>query len=158
MNNAITYKCALLIENKFYSYSVTSTASVKYELNKWAYPPDWLRKRGFGLLCFDDLKTAINFVKNEYPTAIKYRSVILKCIAGNKIDLPPFCSMTKLSEGIVSPADPDSIEFPLGTIACNKLKPILIEWYIRGSFNDLLSGQIETMPDKINYVNENKEA
>lgn len=139
----IVYKCVLLKDdNEFYSYSAEGKACVNYKLNEWAYPPNWLKEKGFGLLCFKSLESAKMFIENEYPTAIKYRSVILKCIGENKINLPPFCSIVKLSEGVI--LNSELSDFFYGSVSFEKIKPIMIEWYIdRNYFNDFLSIKLE---------------
>lgn len=61
--NKIYYKAVRKIDDKLYSFSAYGKAKVEYKVNEYVQAPEWLRKKDYHLLVFDNLKDCINFLK-----------------------------------------------------------------------------------------------
>ena len=107
-------------QGNFYSAIVSSKARVQYYLNKTARAPKYLADRGHHLLIFDTLHQACLFsIPNDKPTIFKVRY--------NSYDvtkLPNWCSVYWIDSLIIQPQP--TTQFPEGTIAVKKLKPLHI--------------------------------
>lgn len=73
-------------------------AEVEYELNRWSYPPEWLRESGYMLFAFSELESAVRFSRECGSDA-----VVLRCTAGGVITdqtlLPDYCDPTLAAQG-----------------------------------------------------------
>lgn len=49
------------------SAGATNEARVIYKQGAWAFPPDWLWEKGYGLLCFDSLEHAKMTYREMFP-------------------------------------------------------------------------------------------
>ena len=53
--------CYKVVSPDLTSCIIKGKAKVQYAINKWAYPPDWLKTKGFYILCFSDYDDAKEF-------------------------------------------------------------------------------------------------
>ena len=98
-------------------------SEVKYEINKIAVPPNWLRNKGYGLFVFDSLEKAKEFAS----TRPKYDKVIIfEAETGEELPLPKYLSLLNLMFGKIKPTE---WRYPDGTkcVSWVKLKNIVYE-------------------------------
>ena len=110
----IVYKvCRRIIKGDFYSCNTNGVACVQYKIGEISRPPEFLRKKHYGLLCFSSFDNAKRFAIS---------SPIFKCYTKNcRKTLPRVLDIQYLSRGVIQET---SSSWPLGTLMVPWLKPL----------------------------------
>ncbi|MFA5542740.1 MAG: hypothetical protein WDA47_03140 [Bacilli bacterium] len=96
---------------KYYSAIAFDQWRVEYFIDRWVGAPEWLRRKGYNLLVFDNLGAAIAMV--EDVACFKLFQVKAR---GIETELPPFRTM--ISGTIIG----DGKGWPVGTVMVEKVK------------------------------------
>jgi len=94
----IAWKVLRKDKQSLVSACATGKAKVVYEKNKKAYPPDWLREKGYGLLVFKTRQQARNWKNSDFPFSAFLIS-INKVIIGPETKLKPICNSSYIKKG-----------------------------------------------------------
>jgi len=106
------------LEGKLVSSTVEGKAMVEYKPRKYVKAPEWLSKKGYNLLVFDNLEKAINFANNS---SARTEMNVWKCkIKGKKKKLPVFKSPDVLGLGKLSECN--WMDWPDGTVMAKEVK------------------------------------
>jgi len=95
-------------------------AEVEYSLEKWNQPPKWLAKRGYFLIVFDTLSSAIKFLNQHFRTVFTLIKVWEVETRGELSFLPPLLSQPDLQEGKIKRGIANS--FPEGSLMAKEVK------------------------------------
>ena len=119
------YKFVLPSHNYYVSAVVDGKAEVKYFPGRWAKAPFWLRRRGYHLTAFKDLKSAREWAVTECGAPVlNLHAELWEAEAKGVIDkLPPVCLLWKLSQGIIKQGGNFGC-WPKGTIMVKRLRLI----------------------------------
>lgn len=116
----IAYKAVHKIAETFMSCVVFGQAETSYRIGKRTEVPKWLESTRHFPLLFESPDQVLDFIVVGAPTFLP-ESYVLECEVNNRAELPSFCYIPHLSDG-VSKVHPGR-SFPEGTVSYENVIP-----------------------------------
>jgi len=105
--------------DSFQSLFPQTLAKVEYKVGEWSEAPEFLRKKGYYLFAFRDLRSALLFISE----ILIWDVVLFEAEARGEKKLPPPLKLWKLETQGKTEVDMDA-EWPPGTVMVERIKLI----------------------------------